>query len=108
MNPLRKLSANINAATAARTPPVVSTAGDASSAGGGDGEEPQFVFSMRFEDYELGNPIGYGSSAIVYIAKYLPINKIVAVKVIELDMFERNQIDELRASTTSFVTVLQL
>ncbi|KAI8607478.1 kinase-like domain-containing protein, partial [Chytriomyces sp. MP71] len=39
---------------------------------------------------------GYGSSATVYIAKYLPLNKIVAVKVIDLDMFERNQIDELR------------
>ncbi|KAJ3233485.1 hypothetical protein HDU78_006406 [Chytriomyces hyalinus] len=48
-------------------------------------------FSMRPEAYELGNPI-----AMVYIAKYIPMNKIVATKVIDLDMFERNQIDELR------------
>ncbi|KAJ3018793.1 UNVERIFIED_CONTAM: hypothetical protein HDU68_010985, partial [Siphonaria sp. JEL0065] len=33
---------------------------------------------------------------MVYIAKYKPLNKIVAVKVIDLDNFERNQIDELR------------
>ncbi|KAJ3126437.1 hypothetical protein HK100_010240 [Physocladia obscura] len=86
MNPLlRKMSipasgsATINPAPASSTP-----------------QQEEFAFSMRFEDYELGNPIGYGSSAIVYIAKYLPMNKIVALKVIELDMFERNQIDELR------------
>ncbi|KAJ3386676.1 hypothetical protein HDU84_001366 [Entophlyctis sp. JEL0112] len=114
MNPLRKLSANISAATTAgRASTVVSSSGDGTAAGGdGDSQEPQFVFSMRFEDYELGNPIGlnnqsktsysaalpfwgsfsqshvtgYGSSAVVHIAKYLPINKNVAVKVIELDI----------------------
>lgn len=42
--------------------------------------------------------LGYGSSAIVYSALYKPANKIVAVKIIDLDMFERNQIDELRVS----------
>jgi serine/threonine protein kinase len=42
--------------------------------------------------------LGYGSSAIVYYAKYKPFNKEVAIKVIELDSFERNQIDELRVS----------
>ncbi|KAJ3105426.1 hypothetical protein HDU96_008573, partial [Phlyctochytrium bullatum] len=54
------------------------------------------VFSMNPNDYELGTTIGYGSSAIVCIAKYKPLSKIVAIKVIDLDMFERNQIDELR------------
>lgn len=39
---------------------------------------------------------GHGSSAMVYSAIYLPYNKRVAIKVIDLDMFERNQIDELR------------
>ncbi|KAI8366185.1 kinase-like domain-containing protein [Blakeslea trispora] len=43
--------------------------------------------------------IGYGSSAIVYRATYLPQNKRVAIKVIDLDMFERNQIDGLRVCT---------
>lgn len=40
--------------------------------------------------------IGYGASAIVYSAVYKPLNKKVAVKMIDLDFFERNQIDEVR------------
>jgi serine/threonine protein kinase len=40
--------------------------------------------------------IGYGSSAIVYKAIYKPLNKRMALKMIDLDKFERNQIDELR------------
>jgi serine/threonine-protein kinase OSR1/STK39 len=36
---------------------------------------------------------------MVYSAIYLPYNKRVAIKVIDLDMFERNQIDELRVKT---------
>lgn len=46
--------------------------------------------------YKLIFIIGYGSSAIVYEAMYKPLKKKVAVKMIDLDMFERNQIDELR------------
>lgn len=42
--------------------------------------------------------IGYGSSAIVYKAIYKPTNKRMALKMLDLDMFERNQIDELRVS----------
>lgn len=52
--------------------------------------------TLRLEDYELGTCIGQGSSALVYIAKYLPTETQVAIKILELDMFERNQIDELR------------
>ncbi|ORY52703.1 kinase-like protein [Rhizoclosmatium globosum] len=84
INPLRKLAPVVNA-----------TPSNAVSVG--EGGQPEGVsFSMKPDDYELGNPIGYGSSAMVYIAKYLPLQKIVAVKVLDLDMFERNQIDELR------------
>ncbi|KAI8986477.1 kinase-like domain-containing protein [Pilobolus umbonatus] len=36
---------------------------------------------------------------MVYSALYIPQNKRVAIKVIDLDMFERNQIDELRRET---------
>lgn len=53
-------------------------------------------YSMNVADYHLGAVIGFGSSAIVYMAKYLPLNTDVAVKMIELDHFERNRIDELR------------
>ncbi|CDH59981.1 kinase family protein [Lichtheimia corymbifera JMRC:FSU:9682] len=55
--------------------------------------------AMKEEDFELGKPIGYGSSAVVYAAVYKPTKKPVAIKMIDLDMFERNQIDELRRET---------
>lgn len=43
--------------------------------------------------------VGYGSSAVVYSAVYTPLNLRVALKMIDLDKFERNQIDELRVSS---------
>lgn len=55
---------------------------------------PSFLALVRHLKY-----VGYGSSAVVYDAYYKPLNKRVAVKVIDLDMFERNQIDELRRET---------
>ncbi|KAG0301720.1 hypothetical protein BGZ98_008114 [Dissophora globulifera] len=60
---------------------------------------PDEVFSNNPQDYDIQQPIGYGSSAVVYNAFYKPLNKRVAIKVIDLDMFERNQIDELRRET---------
>lgn len=55
------------------------------------------LFSMNPVDYEIGQVIGFGSSAIVYLTRYLPISDLkVAVKLIDLELFERNQIDELR------------
>ncbi|SAL97898.1 hypothetical protein [Absidia glauca] len=56
-------------------------------------------WSLQFDDFDIKDPIGYGSSAVVYGAVYLPMKKMVALKVIDLDMFERNQIDELRRET---------
>lgn len=77
-------------------------------------------WAQRAEDFEIQQPIGmynwywtnfpsfaadqsslkgYGSSAVVYAAIYKPMNKRVAIKMIDLDMFERNQIDELRVMT---------
>jgi hypothetical protein len=35
---------------------------------------------------------------VVYGAIFKPLNKRVAIKMIDLDLFERNQIDELRVS----------
>ncbi|RKO95729.1 hypothetical protein CXG81DRAFT_11078, partial [Caulochytrium protostelioides] len=54
------------------------------------------AFSMHPADYEIGPAIGYGSSAIVYLSTYLPTGRQVGIKMIDLDQFERNQIDELR------------
>ncbi|KAJ1552198.1 hypothetical protein HK405_012255, partial [Cladochytrium tenue] len=57
---------------------------------------PAFLYSKDPADYELGKPIGHGSSAVVFIATYKPLKKTVAIKVIDLDSFERNQIEEMR------------
>ena len=54
--------------------------------------------TLNVSDYEFGPCIGQGSSALVYIAKHVPTDSTLAIKVIDLDMFERNQIDELRVS----------
>ncbi|KAI9497652.1 kinase-like domain-containing protein [Zychaea mexicana] len=56
-------------------------------------------WANRLDDFELKSPIGYGSSAVVYGAVYKPTKRKVALKMIDLDMFERNQIDELRRET---------
>ncbi|KAI9029804.1 kinase-like domain-containing protein [Phycomyces nitens] len=56
-------------------------------------------WANRIEDFDMKHPIGYGSSAVVYEAIYKPLNKRVAIKILDLDMFERNQIDELRRET---------
>ena len=42
--------------------------------------------------------LGFGSSAIVHVAVHKPNKKTVAIKMIDLDRFERNQIDELRVN----------
>ncbi|KAG0162772.1 hypothetical protein DFQ30_001319 [Apophysomyces sp. BC1015] len=55
------------------------------------------------DEFEFKGIIGCGSSAVVHSAIYLPLNKRVAVKVIDLDMFERNQIDELRTQILLFL-----
>ncbi|KAI8091185.1 kinase-like domain-containing protein [Gilbertella persicaria] len=53
----------------------------------------------QLDDFDLKEAIGYGSSAIVFKAIYKPLNKKMALKIIDLDKFERNQIDELRRET---------
>ena len=60
-------------------------------------DQPQFTQDLK--DYELQTIIGYGSSAIVYQSIYKPLNRKVAVKEIDLDAFESNQIGELRRET---------
>jgi len=78
---------------------------------------PDHIYSLDINDYNIGQVIGtpipfvisrtekdwrenigYGSSAIVHAATYIPLDKEVAVKMIELDRFESNQIEELRVS----------
>ncbi|KAJ1658288.1 hypothetical protein IWQ61_002457 [Dispira simplex] len=55
--------------------------------------------SNHIDDYCLDVAVGYGSSAEVYKAQHKPTHQIVAIKIIDLDRFERRQIDELRRET---------
>ena len=52
--------------------------------------------------------LGYGASAIVYSATYKPSNKTVAIKIIDLDSFERHQIEELRVIYSSLILIIFL
>ncbi|KAL1916532.1 uncharacterized protein VTP21DRAFT_5723 [Calcarisporiella thermophila] len=61
-------------------------------------ENNYITYSVDIEDYEIKYPIGRGATATVYYALYkskLP----VALKILDLDRFQRNQIDELRKET---------
>lgn len=57
------------------------------------------VHSSNPDDFEIQDPIGFGSSATVYLGLYKPKKIKLAIKVIDMDMFERNQIEELRRET---------
>ena len=57
---------------------------------------PAAPVPLKLQDYQMGPCIGQGSSALVFMAKHGRSQMDVSIKVIDLDMFERNQIDELR------------
>ncbi|KAG1378892.1 hypothetical protein G6F61_005435 [Rhizopus arrhizus] len=58
------------------------------------GESKLLPMTMKFLRSE-----GYGSSSVVYNAVYKPKNTRVALKMIDFELFERNQIDEVRRET---------
>ena len=47
-------------------------------------------YSANPSDYKLLEEIGYGASATVYRAIYLPLNDVVAVKCLDLDRCNSN------------------
>ncbi|KAI7898151.1 kinase-like domain-containing protein [Cokeromyces recurvatus] len=65
------------------------------------GVQQNTTITMTMDDIEINKqqPIGTGASAIVYSGIYLPLNKRVAVKVIDLDFIGRDRIDALRRET---------
>ncbi|WCJ26630.1 Protein kinase superfamily protein [Euphorbia peplus] len=64
----------------------------------------QKSFSVNSNDYKLLEEIGYGASATVFRAIYLPSNEIVAVKCLDLDRCNSN-LDDIRreAQTMSLI-----
>ncbi|GLT35747.1 hypothetical protein SLA2020_101740 [Shorea laevis] len=67
---------------------------------GGD----QRTYSANHSDYKLLEEVGYGASATVYRAIYLPFNEVVAVKCLDLDRCNSN-LDDIRreAQTMSLI-----
>lgn len=47
-------------------------------------------YSANPNDYNLLEEVGYGASATVYRAIYLPYNEVVAVKCLDLDRCHSN------------------
>lgn len=47
-------------------------------------------YSANPKDYKLLEEIGYGASATVYRAIYLPFNEVVAIKCLDLDRCNSN------------------
>ncbi|KAL8535583.1 hypothetical protein ACS0TY_011277 [Phlomoides rotata] len=62
------------------------------------------TYSANSEDYKLLEEVGYGASATVYRAIYLPSNEVVAVKCLDLDRCNSN-LDDIRreAQTMSLI-----
>lgn len=50
----------------------------------------QRTYSANRSDYKLLEEVGYGASATVYRAIYLPSNEVVAVKCLDLDRCNSN------------------
>ncbi|XP_027931915.1 serine/threonine-protein kinase BLUS1-like isoform X3 [Vigna unguiculata] len=61
---------------------------------GGSHDQSQ-NFSTNPSDYKLLEEVGYGATATVYRAIYLPFNQVVAVKCMDLDRCDIN-LDDLR------------
>ncbi|XP_062026711.1 serine/threonine-protein kinase BLUS1-like isoform X2 [Rosa rugosa] len=56
------------------------------------------TYSANSSDYKLLEEVGYGASATVYRAIYLPFNEVVAVKCLDLDRCNNN-FDDIRRET---------
>uniref|UniRef100_A0A7N0RC61 Protein kinase domain-containing protein n=1 Tax=Kalanchoe fedtschenkoi TaxID=63787 RepID=A0A7N0RC61_KALFE len=70
----------------------------------GKSRSVQRVYSANASDYKLLEEIGYGASATVFRAIYLPLNDVVAVKCLDLDRCNSN-LDDIRreAQTMSLI-----
>ncbi|KAF5192909.1 Serine/threonine-protein kinase fray2 [Thalictrum thalictroides] len=68
------------------------------------GNGKRIYYSANSSDYKLLEEIGYGASATVYRAIYLPSNQVVAVKCLDLDRCNSNLDDiQKEAQTMSLI-----
>ncbi|CAA7054558.1 unnamed protein product [Microthlaspi erraticum] len=76
----------------------------ATRGGGGGGGSKKKGFSVNPKDYKLMEEVGYGASAVVHRAIYLPTKEVVAIKCLDLDRCNTN-LDDIRreAQTMSLI-----
>ncbi|KAF9685981.1 hypothetical protein SADUNF_Sadunf03G0111100 [Salix dunnii] len=62
------------------------------------------AYTVNPKDYKLLEEVGYGASAVVYRAIYIPFNEVVAIKCLDLDRCNSN-LDDIRreAQTMSLI-----
>lgn len=63
-----------------------------------DSQEPEKRFSTNPKDYKLYEEIGEGVSATVYRALCVPLNEIVAIKVLDLEKCNNDLVPSLSLS----------
>ncbi|KAI3469126.1 hypothetical protein Pfo_025789 [Paulownia fortunei] len=61
-------------------------------------------YSVNPNDYKLLEEVGYGASATVYRAMYLPSNEVVAVKCLDLDRCNSN-LDDIRREAQTMILI---
>lgn len=72
------------------------------SGGGGSGSGKKKGFSVNPKDYKLMEEVGYGASAVVHRAIYLPTKQVVAIKCLDLDRCNANLVPFLSLSLFFF------
>lgn len=65
-------------------------------------------YSANPSDYKLLEEVGYGATATVYRAIYLPSNEVVAVKCLDLDRCNSNLVSFLLSLSLSLTHSLTL
>lgn len=64
----------------------------------------QRIYSANPSDYKLLEEVGYGATATVYRAIYLPSNEVVAVKCLDLDRCNSN-LDDIRREAQTMILI---
>ncbi|KAK9275480.1 hypothetical protein L1049_022747 [Liquidambar formosana] len=64
----------------------------------------QRSYSVNHSDYKLLEEVGYGASATVFRAIYLPFNEVVAVKCLDLDRCNSN-LDDVRKEAQTMILI---
>ncbi|EOA20061.1 hypothetical protein CARUB_v10000336mg [Capsella rubella] len=75
-----------------------------SGGGGGGGGGKKKGFSVSPKDYKLMEEVGYGASAVVRRAIYLPTNEVVAIKCLDLDRCNSN-LDDIRREAQTMTLI---